>query len=113
MKEIRDSLFLLSSKGLHKLAITSFLKLVNVSDPKPKIIVDISPNPVRQMLSVRFQEQVHGHVYIQDVNGRSLFDAPFTDVDRMDHDLSDYTPGVYFVVLNIVGHRICRKIVKL
>jgi hypothetical protein len=81
-----------------------------------KISFNIKPNPVNEMANLQLKNGGSAlTVTISDITGRVISTKNYYSIDgnyQSAIDLSEYTPGIYFVELNTGGYHFSQKLVK-
>ena len=75
--------------------------------------ISIFPNPTQNNVNVKFEETISNASYrLIDVAGREVFSSSINGVNTLSLDLSNQNNGVYFLMINIDGEVITKKIIK-
>ena len=75
--------------------------------------ISIYPNPTQNNINVNFEETINNASYrLVDVAGREVVSSSINGVCSLNLDLSNHNNGVYFLMINIEGEVITKKIIK-
>ena len=75
--------------------------------------ISIYPNPTQNNINVKFEETINNASYrLIDVAGREVVTSTLNGVSSLNLDLSNQNNGVYFLMINIEGEVITKKIIK-
>jgi hypothetical protein len=75
--------------------------------------ISIYPNPTQNNINVKFEETISNASYrLIDVAGREVVTSTLNGVSSLNLDLSNQNNGVYFLMINIEGEVITKKIIK-
>ena len=98
----------------HAIRYVQFGPFVNREGPQA-IELLVAPNPFKDKVSISLPGQFgNGDLLITDLNGKLVARQSVSLEDKVDADLSDLNPGVYFIRLQIEGQtEITRKVVKI
>lgn len=79
--------------------------------------IKVFPNPTRDMVNVNFEfgESQNVSVYLTDLLGRRLSDVGANNYqnDQLQIDLSNYANGIYYLVFDIEGTKVVKKVAKM
>ncbi len=80
-------------------------------EPDKELVFDIYPNPASTHVYCRLQHaEVNGEINIYDMHGRQLYSKPVTsDQQLLEIDVSDYSAGLYQLVLQVDGRGVSSK----
>ncbi len=91
--------------------------VTSISELDAQNQIKVFPNPTQNRINVEFDFNENQNVgfYIVDLLGRRLSsrDNQNFQNDRVQIDLSDYTNGIYYLVFDIEGTKVVKKIVKM
>jgi hypothetical protein len=122
---IIEDIFGLSS-GIYQLQVTdangcistisdlNIQNIVNTNEPKWAQNLQIAPNPTDRWLTILLFENNIGSLQakIMDVQGRVLYQALESDINKLEIDLNGFPSGMYWLVLSQENGIVARKIVK-
>ena len=99
-----------SSSGAYSVSITDDYGCTGLSDPfdfiatgvpgYPSSDLQIFPNPVKDFLQLQVDFPFTGQIAIYDLSGKIMLSENFENQKDLILDVSDYTPGVYFLRMN-------------
>jgi hypothetical protein len=76
-------------------------------------IVNVYPNPISDKITIDISEPYKSSdIIIYDLPGKKIITSPVTP-DKNQIDLSNLSPGVYFISINFNNQAVIKKIVKL
>jgi hypothetical protein len=61
--------------------------------------VQLSPNPAKEYVALRFSNTFSGQLTVTDISGRLMQESFEKGVSEKSLDVSGFSPGIYFVVL--------------
>lgn len=75
--------------------------------------VSLYPNPTNGLLRIQVpDEDLHANLELFDLNGRRLYAIENLDVNLVELDMSEYTPGIYLIVISTQSSRKAYKVVR-
>ena len=74
-------------------------------------VLDVYPNPVRDILPVQFQNKPAGELTLVSADGRILFSENSNGSGRMAIDVSPFAPGAYFLRMNTPEGMLSKRII--
>ena len=81
------------------------------------LLIDVSPNPAKNSVVIRFQKQVSGKINytLRDIHGKKLLQQSFQQSEgtiTKTIDISRMPPGTYILELTTPTQKVTRKIIK-
>ena len=81
-------------------------------NPEMDVVLNVFPNPVKDILYITTSSGPNLSVKVLSVNGESILNKSM-EGDNLQIDMSQYKPGVYVIVVNSANQVITRKVIKL
>jgi len=90
---------------------------IEKDETKNSLVIDISPNPAKNSIFIRFQKQVSGKITytLTDIQGRKILQQTFGKAEAASTktvDISHMPPGTYILELTTPFEKVSKKIVK-
>ncbi len=79
---------------------------------KKEITVTVMPNPFDNQTNVVISDPVTGQLHLYDMNGKLLISEPVNDIRNYELNMQQFSRGTYFIILEVKGEKIVKKIIK-
>ncbi|MEM9820662.1 MAG: S8 family serine peptidase [Bacteroidota bacterium] len=91
--------------------------VTSISELEAQNQIKVFPNPTRQLVNVSFDfdETQNVEVRLVDILGRQVNNLGLNNYqnDQIQVDLSNYTNGIYYLVFDLEGTKVVKKVVKM
>lgn len=88
--------------------------ILAVGEENPNFNIEVYPNPVEERLFISIPAQINTPINVKmtDISGKLISDYDFSTSNNQFIDLKSFQTGMYYLVFEMQGKRVVKKIIK-